>query len=234
MKPMASVQDTSVDVVWIRDHVVALGYRPADRCYRAVLAIEGPPEAFAQEVERVQPLVAGFAGFLNALGHASVLPPSGLQVLVRAERADLSEYAARLEGRALTLPRHLAREALADAAWARQEGPRLGLLPRHGYVVVPAESVPGADLAGRLGNARSRLGRWFKSRASMSEADARRALDTRCAELIERLAQGGVFAWRLDDGALTRLFQACWTARRNDRFEQDLQTCAASLVERRQ
>ena len=118
MKPMASVQDTSVDVVWIRGCVVALGHRAADRCYRAALATEGPPEAFAREVERVQPLLAGFAGFLNALSQASVLPPSGLQVLVRAERADLSEYAARLEGRALALPRPLGREALEDAASA--------------------------------------------------------------------------------------------------------------------
>src|SRR5438309_371811 len=132
MKPMASVQDTSVDVVWIRGCVVALGHRAADRCYRA---------AFAREVERVQPLLAGFAGFLNALSQASVLPPSGLQVLVRAERADLSAYAARLEGRALALPRPLGREALEDAAWARQEGPGLGLLRRRGYLIVPAESV---------------------------------------------------------------------------------------------
>jgi hypothetical protein len=177
-------------------------------------------------------LLAGFAGFLNALSQASVLPPSGLQVLVRAERADLSEYAARLEVRALALPRPLGREALEDAAWARQEGPGLGLLRRRGYLIVPAESVPGGDMAGRLGNAGSRLGRWFGARASISETDARRALDTRCAELVERLAQGGVWAWRLDDAALARLFQACWTGRHNGRFEQDLQTCAPSRLVR--
>ncbi len=228
MKPLASVQDTSLDVVWIRERVVALGHRPADRCYRAALAAEGPPEAFAQEAERVQPLLDGFAGFLNAMSQPTIIPPAALQVLVRAEPANLSEYAARLERRALALPAHLASEALADAAWARQEGPRLGLLPRLAYLVVPAESVAGGDLAGRLGTAQSRLGRWFGARALLNEADARGTLDTRCADLIERLARGGVWAQRLDDAALVRLFQTCWTRRRDDRFEQDLRTCASN------
>ena len=232
MKSTTSVQDASVDVVWIKDDVVALGYRPADRCYRAVLGVEGPPEAFAAEVERVQPLIDGFAGFLNTLGQASVLPPSALQVLVRAERVDLSDYATRLEQRARVLPPRLRREVLVDALWARQDGPNLGLLRRHCNLVVPAEPLPGADLPGRFGSARSRLGRWFNVNPLLSEADARRALDTRCAELVERLKQSGVLAWRLDDVALVRLFQACWTARRNSRFEQDLQVCASTMPER--
>lgn len=229
MKRMASVQDTSVDVVWIRDGVVALGYRAAHRCYRAVLAVEGPPEAFAAEAERVEPLVAGFAGFLNALSQASVLPPSGLQVLVRSERGDLSEYAARLEQRALVLPVGLAREALADAAWARNEGPGFGLLPRRAYLVIPAEALVGADVASRLANVGLSLRRWFNGNSRLSEAEARQALDTRCAELTERLQHSGVSASRLDDVGLTRLFQACWTAGRNSRFEQDLQIWATSI-----
>ena len=44
-----------------------------------------------------------------------------VQALVLAEPTDLTEYATRLEERASALPPHLAREALADAAWARQE-----------------------------------------------------------------------------------------------------------------
>ena len=229
MKTMASVQDTSLDVVWIRDGVVALGYRAADRCYRAVLAVEGPPEAFAAEADRVEPLVAGFAGFLNALSQASVLPPCGLQVLVRAERTDLSEYAARLEQRALCLPGDLAKEALSDAAWARNEGPGLGLLPRRAYLVIPAEGLAGADLASRLANVGLGLGRWFNVKSRQSETEARQALDTRCAELAERLEHIGVSATRLDDVGLTRIFQACWTARRNGRFEQDLQIWGTSI-----
>jgi hypothetical protein len=231
MKSATSVQDASVDVVWIRDGVVALGHRPADRCYRAILAVEGPPEAFAAEVERVQPLIDGFGGFLNALGQASVPPPSALQILVRAERADLSEYATRLEQRAQVLPQRLRPEVLADAAWARQHGPGLGLLRRSCYLVVPAEALPAADLPGRLGSARSRLGGWFNVKPRLSEADARQALNTRCAELLERLKHSGVWAWRLDDIALVRLFQACWSARRNSRFERDLQACAPAARE---
>jgi hypothetical protein len=228
MKTMASVQDTSLDVVWIRDGVVALGYRAADRCYRAVLAVEGPPEAFAAEADRVEPLVAGFAGFLNALSQASVLRPSGLQVLVRSERADLSEYAARLEQRALGLPVDLAREALTDAAWARNEGPGLDLLSRRAYLVIPAEALTGADLPAWLAKVASGPARWFNVKSRLSEAEARQALDTRCAELAQRLEHSGVSASRLYDVGLTRLFQACWTARRNGRFEQDLQIWGTS------
>jgi hypothetical protein len=226
MRGLASVQDTSLDVVWIRDRVVCLGHRSSDRCYRSALAVEGPPEAFAQEAERVQPLLDGFAGFLNAFGQPSVGPPSAVQILVRAEPGDLSQYATRLETRAKELPRELAIQALADATWARQTGHVLGLLPRRAYLVIPAESLPGADVAGRLGTARSRLGRWFRAAPGPGETAARKSLDSRCSEVVERLARGGVLAERIDDAALTRLYQACWSRRRDIRFEQDLRSCA--------
>jgi hypothetical protein len=233
MRGLASVQETSLDILWIRDGTVCLGLRPADRCYRAVLAVEGPPEAFAQEVERVQPLLDAFARFLNALGQPGVLPPTALQVLVLAEPTDLAGYAARLEERATALPPQLARAALADAAWARQRGPALGLLDRRGYLVVPAESVAGADLLGRLGAVRPHLGRWFGGRPALDAAAAQQALDVRCTDLIERLAQCGVWAQRLDDVGLARLFHTCWSRRRDGRFEQDVRTCTLPLAERR-
>ena len=224
MRGLGSIQKTSLDLVWIRDGVVCLGARPAERCYRAVLTVEGPPEAFAPEVDRLQPLLDHFAGFLNALGQPGVLPPSILQALVLAEPADLSEYAARLKERAGVLPPGLAREALADAAWARHNGPALGLLDRRGYLVVPAEPVPGADLLGRLGSGRPRFVRWFGAGPTLDEEGARQALDVRCAELIERLERGGVRAERLDDARLVRLFHACWSRGRDERFEQDVRT----------
>lgn len=232
MTDLASIQDTSLDVVWIRNGVVCLGSRPSERCYRAVLAVQGPPEAFALEVERLQPLLDGFASFLNALAQPSTLPPA-LQALVLAEPADLAEYAARLERRASALPPHLAREALADAAWGRQTGPHLGLLERRGYLVVPAESVPSADMAGRFGSAPRGFVRWFGSRPTLDEEGARRALETRCTELVQRLERGGVLAQRLDDRALVRLFHACWSRRRDGRFEQDVRTCTLPLAGRR-
>jgi hypothetical protein len=226
MTGLASVQDTSLDVVWIRDRVVCLGHRLSDRCYRSALALEGPPQAFAPEMERVQPTLDGFAGFLNAFGQPLVGPPSAVQILVRAEPGDLSEYAARLETRAKELPRDLASEVLEDAGWARRTGPVLGLLPRHAYMVVPAESLAGADLADRLGTARSRLKRWFRAAPRLDETAARKSLDSRCSELAERLARGGVLAQRMEDAALTRLFQACWSRRRDTRFERDLRICS--------
>jgi hypothetical protein len=148
---------------------------------------------------------------------------------VRAEPGDLSEYATRLETRAKQLPPQLASQALADATWARQTGPVLGLLPRRAYIVIPAESLPGADVAGRLGTARARLGSWFRATPGLDETAARKTLDSRCSELIERLARGGVWAQRMNDGALTRLFQACWSRRRDIRFEQDLRSCATYM-----
>jgi hypothetical protein len=219
--------------MWIRDRVVCLGQRPSDRYYRSALSVEGPPEAFAQEIERVQPLLDGFAGFLNGFGQPSMGAPAAVQILVRAEPGDLSEHASRLEGRARHLPPHLASEVLADAAWARQIGPVLGLLPRRGYAVIPAESLPAANVAGRLRAARFRLGSWFRARPGPDEAAAREVLDTRCSDVIDRLARAGVWAQRMDDAALTRLYQSCWSRRRDSRFEHDLQRSAPSTPEGR-
>jgi len=75
-------------------------------------------------------------------------------------------------------------------------------------------------VAGRLGTAGSRFGHWIGSKPALDEAEARRALTTRCSELVDRLARGGIWGRRLDDASLTRLFQACWSSRRDLRFEQ--------------
>lgn len=229
---LASLQETTLDLAWIRDGVVCLGNRQANQLYRAVLGVQGPPEAFAREVERIRPLLDGFASFLNALGQPGVVPPTALQALVLAEPTDLTDYAARLERRAAVLPPQLAREALADAAWAHQHGPGLGLLDRRGYLVVPAESLPSAEPFGGLGAVRPRLGRWFRPGGALDESGARAALEIRCAELIECLARGGVWAQRLDDAALAHLFHACWSRGRDRRFEQDMRT-ALGTTDRR-
>jgi hypothetical protein len=198
-----------------------------------VLAVEGPPEAFADEVERVQPLLDGFACFLNALAQPGVLPPAIVQALVLAEPTDMTEYATRLEERASALPPHLAREALADAAWARQNGPGLGLLDRRAYVVVPAESAPGARLLGRFDSFRPRLANWFGANPALDEAGAREALDVRCEELMERLTRGGAWAHRLGDPDLVRLFHSCWSRRRDGRFERDVRSSTVRLADGR-
>jgi hypothetical protein len=164
------------------------------------------------------------------LSQPGVLPPSTLQIVVRAEPANLAEYAQRLDARARALPPHLAREALADAAWARQQGPTLGLIERRSYVVVPAESIPGADLGARLGSARSRVGRWLGARRPVDEGAARALLETRCDELVHRLSLCGVWAERLDDIGLARLLHDCWSRRPDGRFEHDLGACVQTLA----
>jgi hypothetical protein len=229
VRATASIQETNLDVVWIRDGIVCLGRRSAERCYRAVLAVQAPPEAFAPEAERVQPLLDGFAHFLNALSQPGVLGPASLQALVRAEPADLNAYAARLEKRAAALPAHLALEALADASWARQKGAGLGLLDRRSYLVVPAETMATGDLVSRLDRVRPRAAGWFRRSPALDEGAARQALDLRCAELIVRLERCGVWSERLGDPELARLFHACWSRGRRGRFEQDLQTWAGQL-----
>src|SRR5438128_9628096 len=118
MNRLASVQETALDIAWIRDGVMCLGSRRAERYYRAVLSVEGPPEAFAPEPERSQGPLNAFASFLSAVDHA-------LQVLVLPRPASLDQYAEKLETRSMTLPPTLAAEARADARWARDEGPGL-------------------------------------------------------------------------------------------------------------
>jgi hypothetical protein len=151
---LASIQETTLDVVWIRDGVVCFGNGAAERCYRAVLTTEGPPEAFAVEADRVQPAIDAFASFLNGLAYP-------IQVLVRALPVDLASHARRLEDRAVDLPPGLAASARADALWARETGSGFGLLDRRAYLVLPAEALPGGDLIDRLGSARTRFGRLF-------------------------------------------------------------------------
>jgi hypothetical protein len=208
--------------------VACLGFGAGERCYRGALAVEGPSEAFAQEMERVQPVLEGFAGFLNAFGQSSIGAPAAIQILVRAQPGNMLDYAVRLEARAKDVPESFAEHLLADASWARKNGAGFGLLPRHGFVVIPAESLTGSDVAGRLQTARSRLGHWFRREPGLDETTARETLEVRCSELIERLARAGVFAQRLDDPALTHLFQTCWSRRGDKRFEQDLRICAHS------
>ena len=224
MATLASIQETTLDVAWIRDGVICFGNRPAERCYRAVLTTEGPPEAFAVEADRVQPAVDAYASFLNGLAYP-------IQVLVRALPIDLASYARRLEDRAADLPSTLAASARADAVWARQTGPGLGLLDRRAFLVLPAEALPDGDLIRRLGSARTRLGRLFGTASGTDEGTAREVLDARCAEAIDMLAGAGIWAQRLDDPDLVRLFHSCWSRGQSARFDQDLGTCLRALPE---
>ena len=220
MSDLASVQETSLDIAWIRDQVVCFGRRTGERSYRAVLAVEGPPEAFAPESERAEGALGAFASLLNSLEHA-------LQIQVLPRPADLDHYAEKLELRARTLPPHLASQARSDAQWARDAGPHLGLLDRRAYVVVPAEEMAPEQMLGRLKTATRFVRRGHA--AELDDVAARGRLAERCAALGDRLWRGGVWSERLDDAALARLFHVCWSAWRHgtsdaraDRFARDL------------
>src|SRR6266511_1991759 len=100
---------------------------------------------------------------------------------------------------AADLPPTLAASARADAVWARQTGPGLGLLDRRAFLVLPAEALPDGDVIRRLGAARTRLGRLFGTASGPDAGAAREVLDARCAEAIDMLAGAGIWAQRLDD-----------------------------------
>ncbi len=135
-------------------------------------------------------------------------------------------------GRRIYHPRwQQAASARADAVWARQTGPGLGLLDRRAFLVLPAEAPPDEDLIRRLGSARTRLGRLFGTASGTDEGTVRQVLDARCAEAIDMLAGAGIWARRLDDPDLVRLFHSCWSRGQSARFDQDLGTCLRALPE---
>ena len=226
MATLASIQETTLDVAWIRDGVICFGNRPAERCYRAALTTEGPPEAFAVEADRVQqPAVDAYASFLNGLAYP-------IQVLVRALPIDLASYARRLEDRAADLPPTLAASARADAVWARQTGPALGLL----------------DRARRSGAAGRRHCRRGPDPPSDSAEDASRPLVRHCLRDCTKGPRGRFWmrgAPRRSTCSplpvsgpsgstiryLVRLFHGCWSRGQSARFDQDLGTCLRPLPE---
>jgi hypothetical protein len=188
---------------------------------------KGPPEAFAPESERAEGALGAFASFLSALEHP-------LQILVVPRPADLDGYAERLERRAKMLPPNLATHARADAQWAREAGPAMGLLERRAYVVVPAEEIGPDNAVERITSLR-RLFRRAEGPES-DESSARLRLDERCTALADRLWRGGVWSERLDDAALARLFHFCWSAWRHgtsdgraDRFARDVGAYMAAV-----
>jgi hypothetical protein len=93
--------------------------------------------------------------------------------------------------------------------------------------VLPAEALPDGDLIRRLGSAKTRFG----TASGTDEGSVRQVLDARCAEAIDMLAGAGIWARRLDDPDLVRLFHGCWSRGQSARFDQDLGTCLRALPE---
>jgi hypothetical protein len=215
----SSIQETTLDLLWIADSVACFAGVGKRQLYRAVLSLAGPPEAFAGS-EHAERALAGYAAVLNGLEHP-------VQFLVRGEALDISGYADRWETAALRLPPVLADLAREHAGWARQQLPELGLLERRLYLVVPAEQPtrPGGSLVAQ-----------FHRHLARSDSDrdgrayAMKALSGRCGRLQQLLGSAGIRSSRLDDVALARLYRAGWghAPGGEQRFDRDVRVFFAA------
>ena len=192
----ASVQATRLDVEGIQDSVVQL----QDGEYRAVLEVSGSASRMEDDSQQ-EAVMAGFAGFLNALAYP-------IQILVRSSPVDLTRYVASLEERARLSPSAELAELEHDhALFVQGLARQRTLLERRFYVVVPAESRQTAGLW--LWHRRGRPG------PADAEMDAaRRQLTFRCEEVARQLARCGLAVRRLSDLELAHLYLACWSPER--------------------
>jgi hypothetical protein len=210
----ASAQEVTIDLLWIRDGVVAFaGARRSSVLYRAVLALEGPAHTPRSLAGSNPGALEGYRAALHLLDHA-------LQVVVLAGRVDDAAAAGRWEARAGVLPEPLATLAREHAAWARREMATLDLLLRRAFLVLPAED----PIAGRspVAAVRRRLRR--DPAPGLTLDRARAVLAERCGRLAASLGAAGVRTRRLDDLALARLYRGCWspTSADGDRSDRDL------------
>jgi hypothetical protein len=214
MRRRASIQATTLDLLWISGSVVCFaGPRPEAPLYRAVVAASGPPQTPRGLAESGAGALAGYRAMLGGLDHP-------IQVLVRPEAFDAAGEAARWETRAAALPPPLDALAREHAAWVRRELASASLLVRRAYLVVPAESA-GTEERSSVG-ARPRLRR--ERTPSLDAERAKAVLTERCQRLSSALAGAGVAVRRLDDLALARLYRDCWGScgAAGDRLDRDL------------
>jgi hypothetical protein len=209
----SSIQETTLDLLWIDNGVVCFAGTKSAPLYRAVLAVAGPPEAFAGS-EHADRALAGYGAVLNGLEHP-------LHLLMRSEEMDVAAYAARWDTAAGRLPSPLAELAREHASWARRHLPALGLLERRLYVVVPAEqpTPPARSLVNQL---RHRTQRHHSPQSD--QTSALRVLSERCDRLQLLFKSAGIRSARLDDVALARLCRACWAQSLGgeQRFDRDV------------
>ena len=92
----ASVQETTLDLLWIAGSVACFAGAGRAHLYRGVLAAAAPPEAFAGS-EHLERALAGYTAVLNSLRHP-------FQVQVRTEHTDVDAYVQRWETRGRQLP----------------------------------------------------------------------------------------------------------------------------------
>lgn len=192
----ASVQATRLDLEAIQEGVVRL----QDGEFRAVLEVNATSSGLDDEV-RQEGVMAGFAGFLNALGYP-------IQILVRSSPVDLTPYVAGLEERAQkSLSSALVELAHDHALFVQGLARQRTLLERRFYVVVPAESIQQTGWSRLRGRRRRHV--------DGAEADAaRRQLTFRCEEVTRQLGRCELVVRRLRDHELAQLYLACWSPER--------------------
>jgi len=211
----ASIQATTLDLLWIRDGVVCFaGARDSAPLLRAVLSLDGPAHTPRALADADPGALAGYRALLGSLDHR-------VQVLVRTEAANTAAEAARWDACAGNLPPPLAALAREHATWTRGELPLLNLLVHRAYLVVPAEDPP-ADHPPPAVELRRQIRAPLALVTQVEEAHV--TLEDRCARLMAGLGAAGVGARRLDDLALARLYRACWspTAPGAERVDRDL------------
>jgi hypothetical protein len=210
----ASIQATTLDLLWISGSVVCLaGPQPDAPLYRAILALGGPPQTPRGLAESGAGALTGYRVMLAGLEHP-------IQILVRPERFDTAAEAARWDTRAGVLSPPLDALAREHAGWVRSQVVCASLLVRRAYLVIPAENAAVQERPSIAARARLR-----REPAPSLDADrARAVLAERCERLSGTLAGAGVVARRLDDFALARLYRECWGTRGSDgdRFDRDL------------
>jgi hypothetical protein len=214
--PPSSAQETTLDLLWIRDGMACFaGGRTGAPLYRAVIVLEGPAQTPRALASADPGALAGYRAVVDGLEHA-------LHVVVRAAPFDAAAYAARFESRSAALPAPLAALAEEHARWARRELEGRRLLSRRAYVVVPAERATARKPLPALPRG---VRKWLRRRPEVDQevdaVEAAQVLDERCARLTGALGAAGVGTRRLDDLELARLYRACWGAQRQ-RSDRDL------------
>jgi hypothetical protein len=209
----SSVQETTLDLLWIADGVACFAGPKRAPLYRAVLAAAAPPEAFAGS-EHVERALAGYAAVLNGLEHP-------LHLLTRTVEMDVATYGARWDSAAGRLPPPLAALAREHASWARRHLAELRLLERRLYLVIPAEQ-PAPPARSLVNHLRHRTRRHRSLHAD--QASVLSALSERCDRLQHLLKSAGIRSARLDDVGLARLYRACWghSLSGEQRFDRDV------------
>lgn len=209
----AAVQTSRLRLENIDGGVVRL----AGPLYRAVVEVSGATVPMDDDARR-EAVLAGYAGFLNALSFP-------VQILVRAVPVDLSRYLGALEERARRqLPPDLAALARDHVAFVQGLARQRTLLERQFYVVVPAQSA-----------VRGGWPAWRRTRAGSDETHAdtaRRQLTFRCDEVVRHLGRCELTTRRLEDVELAALFMACWSPERSrlQRFRQRLEHYTTLVV----